>query len=79
MRDFSNGGIQSMQSELLCERDVSSQVGLWVKPEKPQAWGMTIKNGKGVLSYKKDDIWKGELYHPEVSGILLCTGNTWKD
>ncbi|MGJ0580923.1 tail fiber protein, partial [Xenorhabdus bovienii] len=46
-----------------------------MQPEPPQAWGMIIKNGRAVLSYKKDDIWKGELYHPEVSGTLWCTGN----
>ncbi|CDH31761.1 hypothetical protein [Xenorhabdus bovienii] len=75
MRDFSNGGIQSMKSELLCEQDFTTKTGIWVQPEQPQAWGMIIKNGRAVLSYKKDDIWKGELNHPEVSGTLWCTGN----
>ncbi|MDE9474953.1 hypothetical protein KKJ12_19070 [Xenorhabdus bovienii] len=79
MRDLSNGGIQSMKSELLCERDFTTKTGIWVQPEQPQAWGMIIKNGRAVLSYKKDNIWKGELNHPEVSGTLWCTGNATFD
>ncbi|WP_274715372.1 hypothetical protein [Xenorhabdus bovienii] len=79
MRDLSNGGIQSMKSELLCEQDFTTKTGIWVQPEQPQAWGMIIKNGRAVLSYKKDNIWKGELNHPEVSGTLWCTGNATFD